>query len=91
VARASGLWDQYHLLLTLLGATCAFLMMTFRSPFLREARTFLGDTGSMLLGRSSSVVQVVADLLIRQFNVLKLQTIPAFPRPSGTSRGRSES
>ena len=50
VARASGLWDQYHVLLILLGATCAFLMMNFRSPFLSEARTFLGDTGSMLLG-----------------------------------------
>lgn len=50
VAHATALWDQYLVLLVLLGATCAFLMMNFRSPFLREARTFLGDMGSMLLG-----------------------------------------
>ncbi len=50
VARESGLWDQYKILLVLTGATCGFLLFNARWPWNARARTFLGDTGSMLLG-----------------------------------------
>lgn len=50
VARESYLWDQYKLLLVLAGGVAAFLTVNARSPWLRRARTFLGDAGSMFLG-----------------------------------------
>ena len=50
VARESALWDQYKMLLALAGGTAAFLAFNARSPWLQRARTFLGDSGSMMLG-----------------------------------------
>ena len=50
VARESGLWEQYKLLLVLCGGVAAFLMLNARSPWLKQARTFLGDSGSMVMG-----------------------------------------
>ncbi len=50
VAHQSGLWDQYKLLLVLCGAMAGFLLMNLRFPWQPHARTFLGDTGSMLVG-----------------------------------------
>jgi UDP-GlcNAc:undecaprenyl-phosphate/decaprenyl-phosphate GlcNAc-1-phosphate transferase len=50
VARESGLWDDYKLLLVLVGAVAGFLLLNARWPWNQHARTFLGDTGSMLLG-----------------------------------------
>ncbi len=50
VARESALWDQYKMLLALSGGTAAFLAFNARSPWLTRARTFLGDSGSMMLG-----------------------------------------
>ena len=50
VARESALWDQYKLLLTLVGSVAAFLMLNARMPWISQAKTFLGDAGSMLLG-----------------------------------------
>ena len=52
VARESSLWDQYKLLITLAGSVAAFLMLNARMPWLSQAKTFLGDAGSMLLGFS---------------------------------------
>ncbi len=50
VARESGLWDQYKLLVVLTAATGGYLLLNARWPWNKRARTFLGDTGSMLLG-----------------------------------------
>lgn len=50
VARESGLWEEYRILLVLAGATLGFLSFNARFPWNARARTFLGDTGSMLLG-----------------------------------------
>ena len=50
VARESGMWDQYRILLSLTGATAGFLMLNARWPWNKKARTFLGDAGSMLIG-----------------------------------------
>lgn len=50
VARESALWDQYKLLLVLAGGATAFLLLNARAPWLNQARTFLGDAGSMVLG-----------------------------------------
>jgi len=50
VARDSGLWDQYKILLVLAGATTGYLILNARWPWNKHARTFLGDAGSMLLG-----------------------------------------
>jgi UDP-GlcNAc:undecaprenyl-phosphate GlcNAc-1-phosphate transferase len=50
VARESALFDQYKLLLALAGGVAAFLALNTRSPWLKQARTFLGDSGSMMLG-----------------------------------------
>ena len=50
VARESALWDQYKLLLALTGSVTAFLALNARSPWLKQAKTFLGDSGSMLMG-----------------------------------------
>ena len=50
VARESGLWDQYKILLAAAGAVAAFLLLNARWPWNAHARTFLGDSGSMLLG-----------------------------------------
>ena len=50
VARDSGLWDQYKILLVLAGATTGYLILNARWPWNERARTFLGDAGSMMLG-----------------------------------------
>ena len=50
VARESGLWEQYKVLVVLAGATSGYLLLNARWPWNKRARTFLGDTGSMLLG-----------------------------------------
>ena len=50
VARESGLWDQYKMLLALAGGVAAFLLLNARSPWLVQAKTFLGDSGSMVIG-----------------------------------------
>lgn len=50
VARESALWDQYKLLLALVGSVSAFLFLNARTPWLKQAKTFLGDAGSMVLG-----------------------------------------
>ena len=50
VARESALWDQYKLLLALGGSVSAFLFLNARTPWLKRAKTFLGDAGSMVLG-----------------------------------------
>lgn len=50
VARESALWDQYRTLLVLAGAVAAFLALNLRSPWLKQAKTFLGDSGSMVMG-----------------------------------------
>jgi UDP-GlcNAc:undecaprenyl-phosphate/decaprenyl-phosphate GlcNAc-1-phosphate transferase len=50
VARESGMWGEYKLLLVLAGATAGFLLLNARWPWNNRARTFLGDTGSMLIG-----------------------------------------
>jgi UDP-GlcNAc:undecaprenyl-phosphate GlcNAc-1-phosphate transferase len=50
VARESLLWDQYKMLLALTGGTAAFLTLNARSPWLKQAKTFLGDSGSMVIG-----------------------------------------
>ena len=50
VARESALWDQYKMLLILAGGVAAFLALNARSPWLKQARTFLGDSGSMAMG-----------------------------------------
>ena len=50
VARESALWDQYKLLLSLVGCVGAFLVMNARAPWRTHAKTFLGDAGSMVLG-----------------------------------------
>ncbi len=50
VARESGMWDQYKILLALVGATAGFLVLNARWPWNRRARIFLGDAGSMLIG-----------------------------------------
>ena len=50
VARESALWDQYKLLLVLVGSVSAFLVLNARAPWLKHAKTFLGDAGSMVLG-----------------------------------------
>ena len=50
VARESALWEQYKLLLALAGGVAAFLFLNARSPWLKHAKTFLGDAGSMMLG-----------------------------------------
>ncbi|MCY7388755.1 MAG: hypothetical protein LH481_11950 [Burkholderiales bacterium] len=50
VARESALWEQYKLLLALSGGVAAFLMLNARSPLLKQAKTFFGDAGSMVMG-----------------------------------------
>jgi len=50
VARESGMWDQYKVLVSLTGATAGFLLLNARWPWNTKARTFLGDAGSMLIG-----------------------------------------
>jgi UDP-GlcNAc:undecaprenyl-phosphate/decaprenyl-phosphate GlcNAc-1-phosphate transferase len=50
VAHQSALWDDYRLLLVLAGAVAGFHLLNARWPWNKQARTFLGDTGSMLLG-----------------------------------------
>jgi len=50
VARESGMWAQYMVLVSLTGATAGFLLLNARWPWNRRARTFLGDAGSMLIG-----------------------------------------
>lgn len=50
VARESGLWEQYKVLVVLAGATSGYLLLNARWPWNKRARTFLGDAGSMLLG-----------------------------------------
>ncbi|MEO8383932.1 MAG: MraY family glycosyltransferase [Betaproteobacteria bacterium] len=50
VARESALWEQYKLLLALSGCVAAFLTLNARSPWLKHAKTFFGDAGSMLMG-----------------------------------------
>ena len=50
VARESALWEQYKLLLALTGSVTAFLMLNARSPLLKQAKTFFGDAGSMVMG-----------------------------------------
>ena len=50
VARESGMWSQYNVLVSLTGATAGFLLLNARWPWNKRARTFLGDTGSMLIG-----------------------------------------
>ncbi len=50
VAYESALWDDYRLLLVLAGAVAGFHLLNARWPWNKQARTFLGDTGSMLLG-----------------------------------------
>lgn len=50
VARESALWEQYKLLLALVGSVGAFLVLNARAPWRAHAKTFLGDAGSMVLG-----------------------------------------
>jgi UDP-GlcNAc:undecaprenyl-phosphate/decaprenyl-phosphate GlcNAc-1-phosphate transferase len=50
VARESGMWDQYKILVTLAGGTLGFLFLNARWPWNKRARAFLGDAGSMLIG-----------------------------------------
>lgn len=50
VAYESALWDDYKLLLVLVGAVAGFHLLNARWRWNKQARTFLGDTGSMLLG-----------------------------------------
>jgi UDP-GlcNAc:undecaprenyl-phosphate GlcNAc-1-phosphate transferase len=50
VARESGMWPQYQILVSLTGATLAFHLLNARWPWNKRARTFLGDAGSMLVG-----------------------------------------
>ncbi len=50
VARESALWEQYKLLLVLTGSVAAFLTLNARSPLLKQAKTFFGDAGSMVMG-----------------------------------------
>lgn len=50
VARESALWDQYKLLVALAGGVAAFLTLNARTPWLGQAKTFLGDSGSMMIG-----------------------------------------
>ena len=50
VARESALWEQYKLLLVLIGSVAAFLALNARSPLLKQAKTFFGDAGSMVMG-----------------------------------------
>lgn len=50
VARESALWDQYKLLVALAGGVSGFLLLNLRTPWLAQAKTFLGDAGSMLMG-----------------------------------------
>jgi UDP-GlcNAc:undecaprenyl-phosphate GlcNAc-1-phosphate transferase len=50
VARESGMWPQYQILVSLTGATAAFHLLNARWPWNKRARTFLGDAGSMLVG-----------------------------------------
>ena len=50
VAHESALPDQFAVLLTLAGAVGAFLVFNARSPWVKRAKTFLGDAGSMMLG-----------------------------------------
>ena len=50
VARESALWEQYKLLLALTGSVAAFLTLNARSPLLKQAKTFFGDAGSMVMG-----------------------------------------
>lgn len=50
VARESALWEQYKLLLALIGSILAFLALNSRSPWLKQAKTFFGDAGSMVMG-----------------------------------------
>jgi len=50
VAYESALWDDYRLLVVLAGAVAGFHLLNARWPWNKQARTFLGDTGSMLLG-----------------------------------------
>ncbi len=50
VARESGLWYQYKMLVALAGGLAAFLTLNLRTPWLSQAKTFLGDSGSMVMG-----------------------------------------
>ena len=50
VARESGMWAQYKVLISLTGATAGFVLLNARWPWNTRARTFLGDAGSMLIG-----------------------------------------
>jgi UDP-GlcNAc:undecaprenyl-phosphate GlcNAc-1-phosphate transferase len=50
VARESGMWPQYQILVALTGAAVAFHLLNARWPWNKRARTFLGDAGSMLVG-----------------------------------------
>jgi UDP-GlcNAc:undecaprenyl-phosphate/decaprenyl-phosphate GlcNAc-1-phosphate transferase len=50
VAFESGMTTQGGTLVVLLAATIAFLALNMRLPWNARARTFLGDTGSMLIG-----------------------------------------
>jgi undecaprenyl-phosphate alpha-N-acetylglucosaminyl 1-phosphatetransferase len=50
VARESGMWPQYQILISLTGAMLAFHLLNARWPWNERARTFLGDAGSMLVG-----------------------------------------
>ena len=50
VARESGMWTQYKVLVSLAGATAGFVLLNARWPWNKRARTFLGDAGSMLIG-----------------------------------------
>ena len=50
VARESGMWPQYQILVSLTGAMLAFHLLNARWPWNKRARTFLGDAGSMLVG-----------------------------------------
>lgn len=50
VAAHSGLGDQASTALLLCGAIAGFLAFNLRLPWQREARVFLGDAGSLMLG-----------------------------------------
>lgn len=50
VAMAQGLHDLLFLVVILGGAVAAFLMFNLRAPWQAQARVFLGDAGSMMIG-----------------------------------------
>lgn len=50
LAVGAGRFLDLYLLLTMIGALLAFLFFNLRAPWRKEAKVFLGDAGSMLLG-----------------------------------------